>query len=125
MVESQSDQKNFLKESGLPSIGCFLTVLQYVGSKKKCKTIVSMMFKQGNQFYKRHIKQSTEFSTIIYVPAKHPMILDMDVTKFRNILTDIVIFPQPRNLFLKVRSDIHAIIELMDEIQSQIASLFL
>eukprot|EP00347_Sterkiella_histriomuscorum_P010731 403375136 len=114
MVESQSDQKNFLKESGLPSIGCFLTILQYLGSKKKCKAIVSMIYKQGNQFYKKHIKQSTEFSTITYVPARHPMTLDMDVNNFRNILTDIVIFPQPRKLYLKARSDVHAIIELMD-----------
>ena len=54
---------NFLVGSKIPSIGCFITILQFMGPRKQVRYIVKGLNKsKGKLFYLAHIKTSTEFS---------------------------------------------------------------
>ena len=54
---------NFLRGSHIPSIGCFLTLMSFMGSRKQIKELVKGLSKtKGIHFYKSHIKNSTGFS---------------------------------------------------------------
>ena len=54
---------NFLIGSHIPSIGCFLTLLSFMGYRKQLKGLVKGLNKsKGIYFYKSHVKNSTGFS---------------------------------------------------------------
>ena len=105
MVESQSD-KNFLHSTKLPSIGCFLSVLQFSGGKKELKSLLKTLTKSGLAFYNRHIKSSTEFSERVYIQKNR---LDMvKITLKTGVLNAYQNFerfvpaPSFKNLYLSI-----------------------
>jgi hypothetical protein len=54
---------NFLGGSKIPSIGCFVTLLSLMGSRKEIKHLLKGLSKaKGFHFYKTHVKGSSEFS---------------------------------------------------------------
>ncbi len=78
MVES-NQEKNYLRTSNLPSIGCFVTILQYLGASLDIKEFLTILFKSGKTFYKRHVKNSTEFSQKAYINTKRPDIVTINL----------------------------------------------
>ncbi len=78
MVESTED-RNYLLGSNLPSIGCFVTILQYLGCRIDIKHFLAMTFKNGKAFYKKHVKHSTSFSEIAFYNTKRSDLLTFDI----------------------------------------------
>ena len=66
-MESQSnidsESCNFLAKTKLPSIGCFVTVMKYVGNRELVCFMARCFSKsKGMLFFKKHIEFSSEFS---------------------------------------------------------------
>lgn len=77
-IDSQSC--NFLAKTKLPSIGCFITVMKYVGNKELVSFLVRCFSKsKGMLFYKKHIEQSSEFSDEYSLSKDSPALLTISL----------------------------------------------
>ena len=69
---------SLLKDSKMPSIGCFLSILQFYEGKHELKQFLAVLTKQGKYFYRKHIKHSTEFSDHIRASKHMPELITFD-----------------------------------------------
>ena len=73
---------NFLMKSHLPSIGCFLSVLQFYGTQKSVKQLLKTLTKRhGTPFYLKHVRESTEFRGTNLIPRTLPMLVTLDLDR--------------------------------------------
>ena len=55
-MESSPSDKNLLTNSSLPSIGCFILILSYMGSRKTIKRILKRLQKAGGlNYFMKHV----------------------------------------------------------------------
>jgi len=82
MVEPAPAQVNFLLKSPLPSIGCFVTVLQFYGTRKSVKQLLKVLTKRhGIPFYLKHVRDSTQFRGSNMIPRTLPMLVSLDLVR--------------------------------------------
>jgi hypothetical protein len=63
-MEGIQENKHLLTNSRCNSIGCFLTIMQYLHYTKKIKHLLIGLNKRGRKFYDEKIKNSTLFNLI-------------------------------------------------------------
>ena len=81
MVESiaqSNKEKNYIQKSKLPSIGSFITLLEYFQARKLNKPFLKCLFRNGGDFYKRHVKHSNEFSDRYFFTSKMAEVINLD-----------------------------------------------
>jgi hypothetical protein len=79
MVESGPPEVNFLLRTHLPSIGSFLTVLQFFDHKSVVKKLLRCLsLRHGSSFYSRHVKHSLAFSSAKPFLKCNPLLITLD-----------------------------------------------
>ena len=76
---------NFLVGSHIPSIGCFLTLLSFMGYRKQLKGLVKGLSKsKGINFYNSHVKNSTGFSDLKGITRSSTDVVNIDFNNFHH-----------------------------------------